>query len=233
MSYAMGNGTRQKSSEERARCDGVAIFDLDHTLFSANSSFRFGKYLFAQRAFSSGTMIYLVGCYACHKLFSMPLQRLHSLIFARLFKGRSRAAMEKHVQRFLDKNFSTLSYPPAVKRLRELQQRGLYIVILSSSPSFLVRDIAERFGVDAWDATDYGVDKDQRFCTISQLMQGNDKAAYVSEIAERWGIPKQNLWAFSDSSLDLPLLENVGNPVAVQPERRLQKICRLRGWQVI
>lgn len=217
----------------RAREHGIAVFDLDHTLFAGNSSYHFGSYLFQQHLFSTPTMLYLVGCYACHKLLAMPSETLHSLIFAKLFRGRLLPEMEQHARRFLDQQFASLCNPSAVNRLLQLQQEGLYTLILSNSPSFLVELIAERFGVDTCAATDYGVDKDRRFCTISQLMQGNDKAAYILDLAKRWEVAKQRIWAFSDSSLDLPLLENVGCPVGVQPERRLRQICKSRGWEVI
>jgi phosphoserine phosphatase len=113
------------------------------------------------------------------------------------------------------------------------QQCGHYTVILSSSPDFLIKPIADKLRVDAWESTSYAVDKDHRFCDISRLMQGADKAVILEEIRQQHGVAPQNVIAYSDSHLDLPFLQAAGRAVAVNPNRKLKAACRLHGWKVI
>jgi len=61
---------------------------------------------------------------------------------------------------------------------------------------------------------------------------GENKAVAMREIAEREGIDLSGSWAYSDSATDLPMLEAVGRPVAVNPDRALAKIARERDWEV-
>lgn len=211
----------------------LSAFDLDHTLFNGNSSFRFGIYLYRQGVLSFRAMISLLGYYVWQKAGWISLMRLHEEVFKRHFKGFSVSFLEDYVQAFLDKYFDELIYVPGVDRLREAQLRGDHTVILSSSPQFLVRRIAERFGVDEWDSTHYAVDQENHLCSIERLMEGDDKATALQKIALRFGIARENVIAYSDSYLDLPFLEAAGVAIGVNPERKLRQICDQRQWQTI
>ena len=61
---------------------------------------------------------------------------------------------------------------------------------------------------------------------------GEHKAEAMKEIAEREGIDLSGSYAYSDSATDLPMLEAVGHPIAVNPDRELRKEAERRGWQV-
>jgi hypothetical protein len=61
---------------------------------------------------------------------------------------------------------------------------------------------------------------------------GDSKATAMRELAARTGIDLGSSSAYSDSATDLPMLEAVGRPVAVNPDRALAKVARERGWEV-
>jgi haloacid dehalogenase-like hydrolase len=61
---------------------------------------------------------------------------------------------------------------------------------------------------------------------------GDNKAVAMREIAEREGIDLAGSWAYSDSATDLPMLEAVGHPVVVNPDRELARVARERQWEV-
>lgn len=124
-------------------------------------------------------------------------------------------------------------YHPAVQRLKQLQSEGVYTLILSNSPDFLVRSFALRFGVDEWGGSSYGVDKDGMLCTISNLMEGKDKAEYCLSLAARLGVLRSCLQAYSDSYLDLPFLEAAGRAIAVNPDKKLNRISQERNWEIL
>ena len=62
---------------------------------------------------------------------------------------------------------------------------------------------------------------------------GPQKAATIRHIAERDGLDLNESWAYSDSATDLPMLEAVGHPVVVNPDRALRRIAQMRGWPVL
>lgn len=161
------------------------------------------------------------------------MTELHQRIFARLFKGHSRKVLELQAAGFLQSELPTLLYPAAIQRLKEAQERGDFILILSSSPDFLVEPIAKELGVTAWSSTIYEQDEEGNLSSISSVMDGEDKANYVEKVAVQLGVPLDKIRAYSDSHLDLPLLRMVGKPVGVSPNTALKKICLAEGWEVI
>jgi len=65
------------------------------------------------------------------------------------------------------------------------------------------------------------------------FVYGAGKAAALRALAAREGIDLRRSWAYSDSASDLPMLEAVGHPVAVNPDARLAHVAAQRGWEVI
>lgn len=211
----------------------LVVFDLDHTLLKANSSFHFGRYLYQQHYFSFWTLLVCLSAYARHKWCGMSASALHHYSFVRLFKGRSQEEIHSHVTLFLQGHLSNLLNQPVVSRLRKAQRAGNQVLILSSSPDFLVGEIANRLSVERWKATSYAVDRQHRYCGISHVMEGEEKARFVAQQAEHLSLPLSAVTAYSDSMLDMPILKLVGQPICVGPNHRLTRICRQNGWEMI
>ncbi len=141
--------------------------------------------------------------------------------------------LRAHAEDFVDLYLEKFLYFPAWEKLKWAQHRGHFTCILSNSPSFLVGIIAEKFHVDAWEASEYLVDKDQRLCQIQKILRGEEKACSVEEITKRLGINKEKSTGYSDSHLDLPFLYSVGKAVAVNPDRKLKQVAEQLKWEEI
>jgi phosphoserine phosphatase len=163
----------------------------------------------------------------------MPIALLHQKIFRRILRGRPLAQIEQHVDLFVSSYFSFHTHFPALSCLRLAQHIGHYTVILSNSPSFLVDAFARLFRVDEWHATRYLVDQDKNLSHIDTILEGDDKATYVQEMMQRLSIDKKNVTVYSDSYLDLPFLLSAGVPIGVNPDRKLNKLCKAHRWTVI
>jgi HAD superfamily hydrolase (TIGR01490 family) len=211
----------------------LAVFDLDKTLLASNSSYEFCKYLYHQRIISLTQLLYSLNYKVRHELFSLSLEDFHHKVFNKVLLGMPLDVLKKKVPGFLETFLFSSLYLPTLSALFAAQKRGGYTVILSNSPDFLVEPIAHFFQVDEWESTKYTVDKDKRLCKIAKLMEGRNKAAYLAELAGRFQISKENITAYSDSYHDLPFLLEAGCPVAVNPDRKLLKVARLRNWSVI
>jgi HAD superfamily hydrolase (TIGR01490 family) len=211
----------------------ISAFDLDHTLLSDNSSYRFGCYLYRKNKISLRALAFIIGCNIGHQCGFLSLPQLHEIAFNRLFLGWDAPAVKRWALDFLDESLDPMLYIPAVTQLKQAQAAGHLTVLLSSSPDFLVEPIAKRLDLSLWEATRYAVDKDQRFCQIDQLMLGEDKANVLKDLKERYQVSSQETYAYSDSHHDLPFLTSAGVPCAVNPNRQLRAVCRRNGWKVI
>lgn len=223
----------KKSESKSASYSHVSFFDLDHTLLKVNSSFKLGVYFYQKKFFSTLNMLYLSGCYGLHKIGLFSIPQVQQKIFRHLFLGTHSSVIAPLAAVFLDEHFEKMLNLPVVQLLRQAQEAGHWTVILSSSPDFLVKLIAERLNVDAWESTRFEVDRNKRFCRISRMLLSQDKARYVGQVGKRWGIAREKMTAYSDSILDLEFLESVGCPVAVNPDRALRAVCKQNDWLVL
>ncbi|QLH34733.1 MAG: HAD hydrolase family protein [Parachlamydiaceae bacterium] len=97
----------------------------------------------------------------------------------------------------------------------------------------MVEKIASILGVDTWDSTIYQKNISNHFSHITQFMEGEQKAHSLQQLITELKICKEDVTAYSDSYLDLPLLKAAGNPVAVNPDRRLKALCRQSKWPIL
>ncbi len=168
-----------------------------------------------------------------HKLWGLSIEKLHQNVFARLFKGSSKEFVERYVQQFLTQNLNKYLYQPVLQRLKQAQQEGQFIAIISSAPDFLVQPIANLLNVNAWQATEYSCDTDGHYSHLSQIVQGIDKADYTNALVKRLGLSVSALTVYSDSYLDLPVLKIAGKAIAVAPDAVLRRVCKKNNWEII
>jgi HAD superfamily hydrolase (TIGR01490 family) len=211
----------------------LTVFDLDRTIVADNCSLNFCRYLVQKNVLPSSFLIYSLFYYLKHLFFGMSLSDLHNQVFEHLLRGKPLEQLEENVEPFLKNYLFSQIYPPVIAELRLAQHLGHYTLILSNSPSFLVEKIAQLLGVNEWRATQYAVDKERKLCHITSIMQGAEKASCVQEIAEKLSIEKEQITAYSDSFLDLPLLLTAGTPIAVNPDRKLRRFSEQHQWPIL
>jgi hypothetical protein len=97
----------------------------------------------------------------------------------------------------------------------------------------VVRPLARHFGVTGVIATRANVGPDNRYTgELEFYAYGEKKAEAIAGLARRHRLDLAGSYAYTDSVTDLPMLEAVGHPVAVNPDRELRKIAEDRGWEV-
>lgn len=211
----------------------LAVFDLDHTLIKENITFAFTKHLYKKRILSKIDMLHVFWTYFLFQLFLISIERVHQRSFKRLIKGKDKRLIEDETKAFLDEKLEFLMRPNILKLLRDAQHQDHHTLLLSSSPDFLVMPIANRLKFSQCEASHYQVDNNFLFCDISRLIQGKEKAKFVAQLTASLGFsPKQTI-AYTDSWHDVPLLNIVGTPVVVYPDKRLRKIAESKNWKLI
>jgi len=224
---------KKKFLRLKGSCLQVSVFDLDRTLIKSNSSFQFCFYLYRRGVFSISHVLRSILFYIAHKFLGLSLTELHKKTFDSVLRGMVLNDIVGYVKEFVDHWLAKDLYLPAIYELKRAQHLGYYTVILSNSPSFLVKFIAEKLGVNEWAATEYEVDKDGKLCHIAHILNGKDKACRTGEIIQRLGLTVQNVTAYSDSFWDLPLLKFAGKAVVVNPDKKLFRISQILNWQIL
>jgi HAD superfamily hydrolase (TIGR01490 family) len=127
-----------------------------------------------------------------------------------------------------------LVYREPLRLVERHRARGEPCYIVSAALQEIVDELAAELGFDGALGTICEVGPDGAYTGRSlRSLHGRAKAAAVRELAEREHVDLGVSTAYSDSHTDLPFLEAVGNPVAVNPDRALRRIAAERGWRVL
>jgi HAD superfamily hydrolase (TIGR01490 family) len=126
-------------------------------------------------------------------------------------------------------------YPQMIDEVRAHQDAGRPTFIVSAAGDGIVRLLAGVLDMDGGIGTRYAVDEDGNYTGLLDggLTYGPGKVAPMRRFADEHGIELAESWAYSDSISDLPMLELVGKPVAVNPDAELAVLARERGWRVM
>lgn len=210
----------------------ISAFDLDHTLLTVNASFLYGKFLYSKGLLSKWDLPFIIGGYIFHKLGFLSLESLHQFSLNKIFSKKKRLDLKTLESEFVEIVKAHL-YPPAVAELRKAYLNQHYVILLSSSPNFIVEPLADYFKIENWDSTCYLVDKDEFFFKINYVMDGERKAQSLRILKEKLKIKTTDTSVFTDSILDLPFLFEAGYPVAVNPDKKLRKLSLQYQWKII
>lgn len=124
------------------------------------------------------------------------------------------------------------SFPAGIRRVREHKALGHRTILITGALGFLVEPLRPLF--DEIFAAEMSVHPDGRLTGELDVgpPTGEQRALILSKYAQSQGLSLDESVAYADSASDLPMLEAVGHPVAVNPEAKLATIARKRGWHV-
>ncbi|HXZ83218.1 MAG TPA: HAD-IB family hydrolase [Acidimicrobiales bacterium] len=215
--------------------DEAAFFDLDKTVIAKDAMAAFGGPLRKQGLLKGRPLAQVVLAQVIYLILGSNDRRLDRIRTAvlRLTKGWSRAEVVAIVNDALEGVVEPIIYDEAMDLIDDHHSAGRRVVIVSASPIEIVQPLGRHLGVDATIASEAAVDADG--CYTGELAfyaAGPQKADAVRAYAAKTGVDLSRSFAYSDSLTDLPLLELVGHPVAVNPDRGLAKVAAERGWEV-
>jgi HAD superfamily hydrolase (TIGR01490 family) len=126
-----------------------------------------------------------------------------------------------------------LVYAEPLRLVEHHRERGERVYVVSATLQEIVEAIAEDLGFDGALGTICEV-RDGRYTGRAvRALHADAKAECLREVAGRERLDLAECTAYSDSHTDLPFLEAVGHPVAVNPDRELRRIAADRGWPVL
>jgi HAD superfamily hydrolase (TIGR01490 family) len=213
----------------------AAFFDLDRTLLRRSSALALAG-TFRQRGLISrrqlakavGWQIIFVLRGASHEAV-----RRAAVDGLRLLRGYSPAEMRELVAGAMETVLRPLVYAEPLDLVREHRERGEAVYIVSATLQEIVQAIADDLDFDGALGSVCEVIDGIYTGRALRPLHAENKATCVRELAELRGYDLAACSAYSDSHTDLALLEEVGRPIAVNPDRKLRRIAADRGWPVL
>jgi len=213
----------------------LALFDLDNTLLRGDSDYAWGEFLTEKGIVDAQThqrendrfyQQYLDGELDIYEFLDFQLRPLAQHPRAQLDQWRS-----EYLQRYIQPMIT----PQAQALVSKHRERGDTPVIITATNSFVTRPIADLFGVKHLIATEPEIINGEFTGKVEGLPSFQE--GKVTRLKQWLNHPGRELsltgsWFYSDSHNDLPLLEIVDNPVAVNPDPELRSIAKQRGWPV-
>jgi len=213
----------------------AAFFDLDKTVIAKASMVAFSGPLHRAGLLSRRMVLRAAWAQLVYSQFGASPEKLAKLrdSVLRLTVGWDQAEISEIVRETLVDVVEPIVYDEALALIREHQAAGRKVFIVSASPEEIVAPLARYLGVDEAIATRAELDEHGRYTGRTELYcYGPDKVVAMKAVAARDGIDLSASYAYSDSATDLPMLEAVGHPVAVNPDRDLLRAARAREWEV-
>jgi HAD superfamily hydrolase (TIGR01490 family) len=215
----------------------LALFDLDNTLLSGDSDYEWGQFLVDHGVLHRATYEaqnrsyyeqYIAGTLDIHEYLAFALRPL---------AAHAPEDLERWRAEFMRLRIAPMITPPARALVDEHRSAGDLCAIITATNSFVTSPIARAFGVEHLIATEPET-RDGRFtgrvagtpCFRDGKLARLDE--WLSGLGRRLADFEESVF-YSDSHNDLPLLERVTRPVAVDPDEALAAVAKARRWAVI
>ena len=213
----------------------AAFFDLDKTVIARASMVAFGRPLYRGGLINRRTVLralYGQLVYLHLGASEQKLERIRESVL-RLTRGWEQTRVAEIVDEALEQIVDPIIYAEAADLIDLHRAAGRTVVLVSASPAEIVVPLGRYLGADATIASRARVDEAGRYTgTMEFYAYGEFKAEAMKALAEREGIDLSESYAYSDSYTDLPMLEAVGHPVAVNPDRVLARYAREHGYEI-
>ena len=209
----------------------LAIFDLDNTLLAGDSDYLWGQFLvenglvdgeFYQRENQRFYDEYKSGNLDIFEFLRFSLQPLADNDLDQLLKLRTQ---------FIAEVIQPLILPAAQQLLQKHRDQGHVLLIITATNYFVTAPIAETLGVENLIATDPEIINDRYTGKVSGIPSFREgKVKRLEAWLKQNGYNLASSWFYSDSHNDLPLLEIVTHPVAVDADDTLKQHAGTKGW---
>ena len=215
----------------------LTLFDLDNTLLAGDSDYEWGQFLvdrgvLEREAYESQNRAYYeqyqAGTLDIHEFLGFALRPLAE---------HAPEELERWRAEFMQARIRPMMLPAARALVRRHLEGGDLCAIITSTNSFVTRPIAQAFGIEHLIATE-PEKRDGRFtgkvAGLPAFREGKVRRLddWLAGLGMRFGDFAESA-CYSDSHNDLPLMERVTRPVAVDPDEALAREARRRGWETI
>jgi HAD superfamily hydrolase (TIGR01490 family) len=215
--------------------DSAAFFDLDKTIIATSSTLALGKAFYAagligRRDVAKGVyarFVYHLGGADEARMRRMRDDLLHTVT------GWDAERVRSIIADVLFDLIDPLVYDEAATLIEEHHAAGRSVVIVSSSGEEIVAPIGDMLGADHVVATRMVVESGAYTGAVDFYAYGPYKAKAMTALAADHGWDLADCYAYSDSGTDVPMLQAVGHPFAVNPDRTLRREAVDRGWPVL
>ncbi|MEM1031398.1 MAG: HAD family hydrolase [Myxococcota bacterium] len=210
-----------------------ALFDLDRTLVRRDTASLYVRYQRDVGEVGARAQLRVAWWILQYSLGVVDAEGVAEKALAD-FRGRDARAMELNCEDWYRRYVRDHIAPGGRRAVAAHHRRGDLLAIVTGATRFVATPLAAELGIAHIVCTELEVSAEQRFTgrVVKPMCYATGKVVRAERLATAQGFDLSDAVFYSDSITDLPLLERVGEPVAVNPDARLRRVARRRGWPV-
>ncbi|HEY3820207.1 MAG TPA: HAD-IB family hydrolase [Polyangiaceae bacterium] len=210
----------------------AALFDMDRTLVRKETASLYVRYVrsLGEATWRDSARVFWWVAQYTLGVIDGPAVAARAL---RGFEGMPESALELRCAELFRRDVVALVCDAGRRAVADHRARGEVVAIVTGATPYMTRPLAEHLGIEHIVTSELELGPDRRFTgrLVEPLCYGDGKLSRARDFAGRLGFRLDEATFYSDSYTDLPLLEAVRTPVAVNPDPRLARIARSRGWR--
>ncbi len=211
----------------------AAIFDVDDSLLDGNAGTIFTWYLYSEKLMKPemrSRIPRIIFEYARHRLSEQDMvevgSRCQQGLYADDLRAHAHACFERHLRKRITSG--------AIRQIRKHLLSGHFVAIASGSPQYIVDEVGRHLRVHAALGTRTRiVDGKATDQIVPPVVFKEGKRAAVEALLDQHDLDVGRSYLYSDSAADVPLFEEMGNPVVVNPKGPFREIAQRRGWEIV
>lgn len=211
----------------------IAFFDVDYTLVNCSTGY-FTTLKLMEYGILKQRRFFQAAYYAiAYLFFNVDIKKIYQTAIVDL-AGTTLDLVLKIGKECFERDIIQRIYPEGLEKIREHRERGDKIILLTAAPYMLIETMQQYLGVD--EAHSMGPEIVGGILTNRlklPVCHGPGKVHYAELMAQKYNIPLSQCYFYSDEHTDLPLLEKVGFPRPTNPNRKLRRVARQRGWPIL
>ena len=211
-----------------------AFFDFDETLLDTESSRLGFKYLWERRLISAGFLVKVIIANFFYKRHWMSDETI-AAIMMKFYRNKRLEEFQEGAPAFYQEHLKPRLAPKILDRVEHHRREGHLLVLISGSIRYLLEPVAADLGFQHLLCTDLEVGSDGRLTGRPQgpLCLDSTKRILAEKLAREANIDLASSYAYGNHQSDLPLLEIVGRPYAVEPTEPLRDVALKRNWPIL
>jgi len=210
----------------------ACFFDLDRTFVRVNTARLYARWQFREGHARRRDLAWVTWWVLRYSLGGLDAEAVARRL-VRSMAGRDEAQFARDVDGWVEAEVLPLVAPDGLRELARRKAEGYLCALLTATTSYAAESLARRVGIEHVLASRLAV-ADGRFTgeIVDPFCYGEGKVRAVGQWVRDHDIDLAASAFFTDSASDLPMLERVGEPVAINPDPRLRWKARRRGWPV-
>jgi HAD superfamily hydrolase (TIGR01490 family) len=215
----------------------LALFDLDNTLLAGDSDFEWAQFLIEQGVLDRE--VYEARNEWFYQQYKLGTLDIHAFLDFQLkpLSRHKRVELDAWHKEFMRRKIAPMMLQKSRDLVAQHQQQGDVMAIVTATNSFVTAPIAKAFGIEHLIATEPEIIGGE--FTGGVVGTPSFREGKITRLTQWLALRKQTLtdfsasYFYSDSLNDIPLLQMVSHPVAVDPDEKLQQFAAQNGWPVM